>query len=298
MRSMGTYLLLLTGVAVLSAGLAGLVVAESGLLPGLGGPISGGARIAFGTQGIILFLVGTFAVVRSGQRSPWGSRQKPTLYTSYGANTARAGEAFQDFRVTPNNNNPVQFMWCDASAGSRICPRLDHNGQFLRVEFLNAHEAAPSSIAVRGMDSAPLLNSPCRDFLQFQARVPTCLPKFTRPMSHNFRTDEAVPVGAPQRTRSVALTLRLVNGAVQHWVWQGREPMGGKLVVEGQSWKTFKVPLRQGWAQYKSDGNPEGPSKPDFSVISGVTFEIDDNGPPSPHGSYGLIDIRDIRLTD
>lgn len=291
-------LLLLTGIAVLCAGLAGLVVAESGLMPGFHQPISANMRIAVGAQGAILFLVGTLLVVRTGRTPSRRSGQETTLYKLYGLNTPRSGEEFQNFHITPENANPLQFMWADTAAGSRICPRIDYNGQFLRVEFLNAQNAPPCNIVIRSMSAAPLLNTPRRTHLQFEARVPTCQPKFTRPTSQNFRKDQELPVGAPERIRRVALTVRLVNGMLQHWVWQGRSQAPKRLVVEGHSWKTFKMPLREGWTRFNTDGNPEGPSEPDFSILAAVVFEIGDDGPPPPGGSYGLVDLRDIRCTD
>ena len=291
----GGFLLLASGLALLCAGLAGLVVAESGLMPGFHQPIRANMRIAIGAQGAVLFLVGTLLVVRTG-RAP--SRRNRPFYKFYGLNTPRSGDEFQDFHITPENSNPVQFMWADTVAGSRICPKIDYKGQFLRVEFLNAQNASPCNIVIRTMGQAPLLNMPRRNYLQFEARVPTCQPKFTRPTSQDFRKDQELPPGAPQRIRRVALTLRVVNGLLQHWVWQGRDQSPRKLIVEGQSWKAFKIPLRQGWARFKNDGNPEGPSKADFSILSAVAFEIGDEDQPPPSGSYGLVDLRDIRCTD
>ncbi|MCX5772438.1 MAG: hypothetical protein NTZ09_19485 [Candidatus Hydrogenedentes bacterium] len=291
-------LLLLADLAVLSAGLAGLVVAESGLMPGFHQPISANVRIAVGAQGAVLFLVGTLLVVRTGSTPSRRSSQETPLYKLYGLNTPRAGDEFQNFHITTENSNPLQFMWADTVAGSRICPRIDHNSQFLRVEFLNAQNAPPCNIVVRTMGQAPLLNVPRRNYLQFQARVPTCQPKFTRPTAQTFHKDQELPAGAPQRLRRVALSVRLVNGMLQHWAWQGRSQAPRHLVVEGHSWKTFKLPLGEGWARFNTDGNPEGPSKPDFSILSAVAFEIGDEGPPPPSGSYGLVDIRDIRCAD
>ena len=291
-------LLLLTGLAVLSAGLAGLVVAESGLAPGFPKPIGANMRIAVAAQGAILFLVGTLLVVRTGRRSPQRSLSESALYKLYGLETPRSGDEFQTFHIAPDNSNPVQSMWADTAAASRICPRIDYNGQFLRVEFLNAQNASPCNMVIRSMGQAPLLNMPRRNYLQFEARVPTCQPKFTRPTSQNFRKEQELPVGAPERIRRVALTVRLVNGMLQHWVWQGTSRAPKHLVVEGHSWKTFKMPLREGWARFNTDGNPEGPSEPDFSILAAVVFEIGDDGPPPPGGSYGLVDIRDIRCAD
>jgi len=139
---------------------------------------------------------------------------------------------------------------------------------------------------------------PRRDYFQFQARVPTCQPKFTRPTSQDFPKEHDLPPGAPQHIRRVALTVRLVNGMLQHWVWQGRSQTPRHLVVEGQSWKTFKLPMHEGWARFNTDGNPDGPSNADFSILAAVVFEIGDKGPPQPGGSYGLIDVRDIRCAD
>jgi len=147
----GGSLVVASGLALLCAGLAGLLVAESGLMPGFHQPISANMRIAVGAQGAVLFLVGTLLVVRTGKTPSRRNRQETALYKFYGLNTPRSGDEFQDFHITPENPNPLQFMWADTIAGSRICPRIDHNGQFLRIEFLNAQNASPCNIVIRSM---------------------------------------------------------------------------------------------------------------------------------------------------
>ena len=293
----GPFVLLILGLAVLCAGFGGLVVAESGLMPGLNRPISGNVRMAIGAQGAVMFLVGTLLVVRSGRVGSRRNAQESGFYRFYGLNMPRSGEQLQDFKVSGGNSNPLQSMWADAAAGSRVCPRLDYNGQFLRVEFLNGQNASPCRVVIRSMGDGPLLNMPGRKYLQFEARVPTCQPKYTRPTSQNFQKGQEPPSGAPQRTRRVALRVRVVNGLLQHWIWQGRSQAPRHLVVEGQSWKTFKLPLGEGWSRFRGEGNPEGPSRADFEVLSGVVFEVGEET-PSAAGAYGLVDIRDIRCAD
>lgn len=292
-----TPLLLVAGMTALCVGLAALLVAESGLVPVIRREVSEEMRLVVGAHGAILFLVGTVLVTRTGSRAGQRKPSAPGFYKFHGQNNFRPGDAFQTFEIGLENKNPILSTWADPVAGSRICTRIDKNGRFLRVEFLNERCARPCNVLVGGLGQSALLNVPERRHLQFQARVPGCEPKYTRPGSQHIREKQEEHDGAPQRVQNVRLNVRLVNGPQQHWVWQGSGKEAQPLVVQGHSWKQFSLPLGRGWDRFWEEGNLDGPKKPDFSIIAGILFEL---GAESdlPGEGYGVIDIRDIRCAD
>lgn len=290
-----TSLLVVAGLAAFCAGLGALVVAESGVVPGMGRPVSADVRLVLGAQGVALCLVGALVVAGSGPRLK--KRPEQALFRFYGLSRLRSGDEFQTFSGGPGETGPIQAMWADAATNSRVCARVDANGKFLRLEFLNECANRPCSVSIRSMGGAALLNAPSGRYLQFQARVPTCEPRYARPGPHNVRDNLQEFANAPKRAQSVALTVRLVNGALQHWTWQGRAREPKRWVIAGQGWKTIKMPLNEGWARFSGEGNPEGPSRPDLSVLAAAIFEVGAEG-DFPDGAYGVVDIRDIRCAD
>jgi len=290
-------LLLLAGMAVLCLGLGALAVAHFGLIPVTRSQVSEEFRLLLGAQGALLFLVGTLLVAGRGGL-PWQRKpSQPEFYKFHGQNGLQTGDMFQTFEIGAENRNPVLSTWADPVAGSRICTKIDKNGRFLRVEFLNERGARPCNVQVGSFGQTALLNVPGRRHLQFQARVPACEPKYTRPGSQHIRVKQEEHEGAPKRLEGVRLNVRLVNGLQQHWNWQGRGKKAGPLVVKARNWKQFSLPLDSGWERFWDEGNVEGPEKRDFSIMAGVVFEF---GAESelPTEGYGVVDIRDIRCGD
>lgn len=170
--------------------------------------------------------------------------------------TARSGDVFQDFRILQKvkrgNINAVQYMWADARAGNTIHARIVDST--LRVYFETANGSYPPTIAIRGKDESPLMNVPCRKYLAFGVR--TC-------------GDDKRPVSP------CTISVRVVNGHLQHWVYGSRDSGPVWENVERNAWKTVKIDLSsQAWHRFKSDGNPAGPPDASFECVCAVILEI------------------------
>ena len=180
------------------------------------------------------------------------------------------------------NINAVQFLWADTFRGSRIHARVDVREKCLRIEFKNEPESYPCNVAVRAKEEIALANNSHRPVLGFEARIP-------KDVSENKNL-----------LKSVSLSVRLINGALQHWEYSNRPRECKQFLVDSCEWKPFEVNLLQSqlWYRFDSDGNHlGGPNKPNFSIICCVIFELGSlTARGLPGTGAGVVEIRRIRL--
>jgi hypothetical protein len=203
----------------------------------------------------------------------------------------REDDLFQDFdldRESGTNINPVQFLWADSVSPHNVSPTTDPGGKAgamrawvmsgencLRVMFKSS-SPWPSNICLRAKDERALFNVRRHRYLSLEARV---------------------PAGQPE----VALTVRLVNGWLQHWEYTTPSGVPAMFSIPASGeFKRMLVDLadQSRWRLFPSDGNRVcGPKAADFNVIVGVVLELGTSNPGArPGAGESIADIRDVRL--
>jgi len=209
------------------------------------------------------------------------------FHTFCGLKEPKRGDGvFQDFEVVAQGGNisAVQFLWADSFRGSKIHAFVRNDDKCLRIEFKNERGSYPSNVAIRAKGETALANSNRQPFLGFEARIPS---------------EASSKQGL---LKKVSVSMRVVNGWMQHWEYGDRPREPTKFSVEGPDWERFNVNLDKTtlWNRFDADGNHLGaPLAPDFSVICCVIFEF---GAPNARGlpgpGKGMVEVRKVQLYD
>lgn len=202
----------------------------------------------------------------------------------------RYGSVFQDFNVKRSgehfNINAVQYLWADALPANTISGEIIRDNKsnipYLRVKF-NHNGGWGCNIAIRPQNEKALFNK-CK-YLTFEARIPA----------------DEIKEGFLER---VGISVRIINGYLQHWEYAFNPREYIVLPVEANEWggKQIKISLykKKFWNLFTSDGNCDGPVEPDFSIIAAVVLKFGEipNSPGEPCPGKGVVDIRALQVTD
>jgi hypothetical protein len=204
-----------------------------------------------------------------------GPAEFPQCLYYYGSDKVlRTDAVFQDFKVVPQtqagNINALQHIWADAFKKSTLTAETENNT--LRLTFNNARGGYPCNVAVRGQGDIPTINRPFKPYLAFAARLPGS--------------------GPP-----VSVAVRVVNGFMQHWVYGTGVSAYRCEEIKSPQWDLVSIKLAETtWQRFESDGNPDGPSLPDFHCICSVVLEIGSCEGSRPGPGSGSIEVGPIVL--
>ena len=223
------------------------------------------------------------------------SNNKPEneFYRLYGLRGLRNSSLIQDFNVSRKGNthniNAIQFLWADALFGNSISAEHMKDGKTLKIRF--DHKGGwGCNITIRCQDGHACLNENKSRYLRFDARIPH---------------EEIQRVAEAGLLHEVGISIRIVNGLLQHWEYALNPKEYIVIPVKKSKWggKPVKVdlsdPLR--WHQFTSDGNIKVDREgPDFSIIAAVILKFGKipQDPIEPQPGRGIIEIRAIELTD
>lgn len=202
----------------------------------------------------------------------------------------RHGSVFQDFNVKRSgehsNINAIQYLWADALPANTISGEIIEdkrtNIPCLRVRF-NHNGGWGCNIAIRPQNEKALFNR-CK-YLTFEARIPA------EEIKENF-------------LEHVGISVRIINGYLQHWEYAFNPREYIILPVEENEWggTPIKISLynKKFWNLFTSDGNCDGPTEPDFSIIAAVVLKFGEipSSPAEPKPGKGVVDIRALQVAD
>jgi len=222
-------------------------------------------------------------------------------YKFYGLRGFRSGNLIQDFNVSgegcSHNVNPIQFLWADALYGNTISAYTVNNikgENFLRIKF-NHRKRWGCNVAIRCQDGLACWNENNLKYLTFNARIPLIeIEKLKRTTKSNVLDKE------------VGISVRIVNGLLQHWEYAIGPGAYKILPVRANKWGSnsiVKVDLSDTnfWYLFTSDGNfIDDHSTPDFSVIAAVILKLGKipEYTTEPGPGEGIVDIGAIHLSD
>ena len=215
------------------------------------------------------------------------------LYRLYGLHGLRKSSLIQNFNVSrkgdTHNINAIQFLWADALFGNSISAKHMKDGKTLRIRF-DHMGGWGCNITIRCQDGLACLNENKSRYLSFDARIPL---------------EEIQRFAESELLHEVGISIRIVNGLLQHWEYG----LGTKeyivVPVKKSKWggKPVKVDLsdRLLWHQFTSDGNTKiNQEGPDFSIIAAVILKFGKIplDPIEPQPGKGIVEIRAINLSD
>ena len=197
----------------------------------------------------------------------------------------------------------IEYLWAEAQGSSiraEILPRKDERRKgetlFLRISFENAEKTFPSNVAVhpKGMRAVAAGD---RRYLVFRARLP-----FTDKKSEDLdKKSGPPPIGIAVRVRDATLRQwEYRKKAYEDYLLEDIEYKPGKEKnKEEDEWQNFVVDLKPSseiWHRLSMDPLIDG-DMPDFSVITGVVFELGPRGRKCrPGAGQGTVDIGEIFL--
>lgn len=211
------------------------------------------------------------------------------LYTFHGLRpNTRSSNTIQNFEINREQNgqniNAVHYLWADTYKGSKINASIkSEGGFFLRVDFENYEFSYPCNIAIR----------------------PQCEEAIEVRQEKLFVFEARIPEEASQNNsllKEVAIGVRVVNGWLQHWEYTARPGEYKLQNVSNHQWQKFSIDLNTNdvWHLFRPPGNYQyGPEDyPDFTIISSIIFEFGCFQVGRPGQGKGIIDIKDLKLTD
>ncbi|MDJ0677698.1 MAG: hypothetical protein QNJ36_20325 [Calothrix sp. MO_167.B42] len=205
---------------------------------------------------------------------------------------------FQNFHIDRSGKNvsAVSFLWADTYSHCTINASIQQfliEGEtlyFLQVYFDNKEGSYGCNLSIVPQDALAVDNtSPKRKYLLFDARIPKEASQDKGNLSE------------------VAVAIRVVNGYMQHWEYARSSREYIQLPVSGEVWRTLHIDLedKDQWALFDSDGNTSfkvcgSEEDPNFDIISFVIFKFGKTNltPGEPQGGKGIIDIKNIRLSN
>ncbi|WP_435548371.1 toll/interleukin-1 receptor domain-containing protein [Desulfobacterium sp. N47] len=214
-------------------------------------------------------------------------------YKLYGLRGLRVSSLIQNFDVKrtagAHNINAVQFYWADSLFANTISAENIKDGKTLRVRF--DHKGGwGCNIAIRCQDGMACHNKNRSRYLIFDARIPL---------------EEIQDSIKSETLNEVGISVRIVNGRMQHWEYAFNPREYIICSVRKNEWggEPVKIDLSDNllWHQFTSDGNIKlDPDGPDFSVIAAVILKFGKvpQFPTEPEPGRGIIDIRALQLID
>jgi hypothetical protein len=231
--------------------------------------------------------------VQPGAAPPSPNTPEDEYYRLYGLGGLRTDPLIQNFKVSrtgdTHNVSAIQFLWADALHGNTIDAEHIKDQEALRIRF--HHKGGwGCNIAIRCQDTLACHNINRLRYLSFDVRIPL-------EEIHNNPELELLS--------EVGIALRIVDGRLQHWEYALSPNQYYILPVNKTEWggKSVKVDLHDfsRWHQFTSDGNIKvNYQGPNFSIIASVIlmFGSPDQTPGEPRPGRGIIDIRELKLTD
>jgi hypothetical protein len=210
----------------------------------------------------------------------------PPFLNAYGLQMGiRTEPLYQNFDCDKEDRNtePVQFLWADSRRSNWIRSKLIISPleNFLRIEF--EHRGGEGcDISIRPQNETALLNDYSQ--LVIDARV-------------SGNGDQFLPV--------IGMSLRLVNGYMQHWRLHRTTENPKIYAIESREFgKAVRIPLNESeWVLFGADGTVDrGPTKknnkPDLRIISSINLSLGGykKYQHSPLPGWGQLDINEIRF--
>ena len=198
-------------------------------------------------------------------------------------------EPYQDW-TQHGDDQVIEYLWAEAIGSTiqaEVLPKQEEmtsdECRFLRVSFKNVKDSYPGNVAIhpRGMRAVVAAE---KRLLVFQARLAE-------------REDpECEPLG-------IGIAVRVRDARLEHWQYKVGDDnyVLEDITKEAPDWQTFEVDLTAGsgkWNKLTMGPLVDGQT-PDFSVITGIVFEIGQRGRfRRPDKGEGTVDIGGIFLRE
>lgn len=181
----------------------------------------------------------------------------------------------------------VLRLWADPS-GSSISVHLVEEGgvKHFDIRFENSSKGWASNVTIRPGGLHPFQRRPNENFLCFEARVFSPLPK--------------------DHLKEVSLCFRIIDRLGTHWFHrQGGDLYFNEVIKDSEdpkTWRSVSIPLTdEKWQKFEHDGNfYYAKAQPDFKeMILALVIEVgSDRNHDRPGPGKGRVLIRNIRFSD